>query len=178
MYILHHKTNVHAHHDHHPPKNEDEKMDDVKAAAFRAGTGFYSCEQVARILGVTYQTLANWRSKGMGPRYVKIGGQVRYRPFAIEEYQKYGEPNGLKPSKVPELRDEVVADEVVADESDSSETPIPDVQEEDYLVAPIEGKQPTQSIFQEDAQPAGDQVKPDSVDGEHPEPKSVDCRLG
>ena len=35
-------------------------------------------EQVAELVGVNTGTLANWRSDGKGPRYVK-SGRIRYR---------------------------------------------------------------------------------------------------
>jgi predicted site-specific integrase-resolvase len=34
---------------------------------------------VAALLGVTEATLANYRSAGKGPRYVKLVGRVKYR---------------------------------------------------------------------------------------------------
>jgi len=37
---------------------------------------------------VSVRTLANWRSVGKGPRYVKIGGRVRYRLSDVEAYEK------------------------------------------------------------------------------------------
>ena len=33
-------------------------------------------------------TLATWRSRGLGPRYVKIGGRVLYTLEAVETYEK------------------------------------------------------------------------------------------
>ncbi len=36
-------------------------------------------EQFEATYGVSRKTLANWRVKGEGPRFVKIGGAVRYR---------------------------------------------------------------------------------------------------
>lgn len=36
-------------------------------------------QQVADFLGTTVDTLANWRYRGVGPRFVKVGGIVRYR---------------------------------------------------------------------------------------------------
>lgn len=38
-----------------------------------------SPREVAARLGVTVTTLANWRWKGGGPAYLKVGGRVRYR---------------------------------------------------------------------------------------------------
>jgi len=41
----------------------------------------------ARELGVVDQTLANWRSQGKGPPFVKIGGTaVRYPTEALRAY--------------------------------------------------------------------------------------------
>jgi hypothetical protein len=37
---------------------------------------------------VTTGTLANWRSKGRGPRFIKLGKAVRYRLPDILEYER------------------------------------------------------------------------------------------
>jgi len=37
-------------------------------------------------LGITAETLANWRHRGFGPRFLKIGGRVRYRLTDIAEF--------------------------------------------------------------------------------------------
>lgn len=34
------------------------------------------------------QTLANWRSKGQGPSYQKIGGRVLYPQEEVERYER------------------------------------------------------------------------------------------
>lgn len=44
-------------------------------------------EQFAERVGVSARTLANWRSAGIGPTYVKIGASVRYRLSDIEAYE-------------------------------------------------------------------------------------------
>ena len=36
-------------------------------------------EEAAAHVGLRPTTLANWRWRGQGPRYVKVGGRVRYR---------------------------------------------------------------------------------------------------
>ena len=36
---------------------------------------------------VSEATLEQWRSDGIGPIYVKLGGQVRYRPEDVLEYE-------------------------------------------------------------------------------------------
>jgi len=38
-----------------------------------------SPEEAAERLGVRPSTLANWRYRGGGPPYIKVGGRVRYR---------------------------------------------------------------------------------------------------
>jgi predicted site-specific integrase-resolvase len=43
-------------------------------------------DEAARRLGVESSTLANWRWSGRGPKYVKLGGRVRYRAADLAEY--------------------------------------------------------------------------------------------
>lgn len=43
-------------------------------------------EQVAKKLGMSEGTLSNWRSKDMGPRWVRIGGKVMYKSEAVSTY--------------------------------------------------------------------------------------------
>jgi hypothetical protein len=48
--------------------------------------------QVAELLKVTVETLANWRYKGLGPSFVKrtpaLRGRVLYRLSAVLEWEK------------------------------------------------------------------------------------------
>jgi excisionase family DNA binding protein len=37
-------------------------------------------------LGVPRATLANWRSAGKGPPFVKVGRHVRYRPEDVDQW--------------------------------------------------------------------------------------------
>lgn len=42
---------------------------------------------VAEILGITVKTLQQWRWKGIGPAYIKVGqGWVRYRPTDVSDW--------------------------------------------------------------------------------------------
>lgn len=41
---------------------------------------------VAGMLGVPEHTLAQWRSKGIGPEYIKVGRHVRYRWSAVNSW--------------------------------------------------------------------------------------------
>ena len=53
-------------------------------------------EKVAKQLGVTAQTLANWRSEGSGPRFVKVGRLVYYRRSDVSAWlaKQLREPGG------------------------------------------------------------------------------------
>lgn len=37
---------------------------------------------------ISERTLANWRSNGEGPRFVKIGGRVMYSLAAVMDWEK------------------------------------------------------------------------------------------
>jgi len=45
----------------------------------------------ADFLGVSARTLEGFRVRGGGPRFVKIGGSVRYRLASLEEYLRHQE---------------------------------------------------------------------------------------
>ncbi len=42
--------------------------------------------ETARILGLSVKTCRRWRWSGKGPRYLKIGGAVRYDPADLEAF--------------------------------------------------------------------------------------------
>jgi hypothetical protein len=42
--------------------------------------------QVAEVLAVTISAVRGWRLRGGGPRYIKIGKLVRYRPADLDAY--------------------------------------------------------------------------------------------
>jgi predicted DNA-binding transcriptional regulator AlpA len=45
-----------------------------------------ACDKIAKMLGIATQTLANWRSEGCGPRYLKVGRLVYYRRSDISAW--------------------------------------------------------------------------------------------
>ena len=47
---------------------------------------FMNSKAVAKHLGVATITLTKWRMKGIGPRYIKIGSYVRYRPDDVRAW--------------------------------------------------------------------------------------------
>lgn len=46
----------------------------------------YGTRQAAALLGVSVETLASWRWRGVGPSYIKVGSRVMYRGSAIDAY--------------------------------------------------------------------------------------------
>lgn len=45
------------------------------------------CTKIAaRVLGLGYRTLEQWRYQGKGPPYLKVGRQVRYLPHELEAW--------------------------------------------------------------------------------------------
>jgi hypothetical protein len=47
-----------------------------------------STEEVAEVLGRPPRTLRQWRYLGVGPKYLKVGAAVRYRPRDVEKWLK------------------------------------------------------------------------------------------
>lgn len=45
-----------------------------------------TADEAADYLGATTKTLANWRSNGTGPPYLKVAGRIQYRIEALEQY--------------------------------------------------------------------------------------------
>lgn len=40
----------------------------------------------AAILGRSHRTLEGWRCRGYGPRYIRVGGAVRYRQSDLDRW--------------------------------------------------------------------------------------------
>lgn len=52
----------------------------------------YSTKNLAELLGVTPQTVSNWRRAGEGPKWTRLGEKVvRYRKEDVEEFLAQGE---------------------------------------------------------------------------------------
>lgn len=43
-------------------------------------------EELAQELGSTTGTLANWRSRGKGPKFVRIAGRIHYMRTDVEQW--------------------------------------------------------------------------------------------
>ena len=46
----------------------------------------YTDKQAAEILGMSVQTLRNWRCERRGPKFCKFGRSVRYSAEALHEF--------------------------------------------------------------------------------------------
>lgn len=65
-----------------------------------------SPEDAAARLGIKASTLANWRWSGDGPRYLKVGGRVRYRLNDLAEWlEAQVRSSTSSPPKVPAKED-------------------------------------------------------------------------
>ncbi len=58
-------------------------------------------KEAAEILGMSPQTLANWRSMGGGPRWLKVGGRVFYEYRELNEFRE----RGIVPRDLPLAKD-------------------------------------------------------------------------
>ena len=43
-------------------------------------------DEAARVLGVRAGTLAQWRFRGIGPSYLRLGGTIVYKRGVLEKY--------------------------------------------------------------------------------------------
>lgn len=50
-------------------------------------TNRVSAEDAAKVMGRTPKTLANWRSRGVGPSHVRIHGRVFYDVDEVREHR-------------------------------------------------------------------------------------------
>ncbi|PYI69744.1 DNA-binding protein [Arthrobacter livingstonensis] len=41
---------------------------------------------LAKCLGTTERSLSEWRIKGRGPKFIRVGRSVRYRPEAVDAW--------------------------------------------------------------------------------------------
>jgi predicted DNA-binding transcriptional regulator AlpA len=60
---------------------------------------FLTPKQLSERWGVTVQTLSNWRHAKKGPRYIKLGGSVRYPISAVERFEKTRRANAKSKSR-------------------------------------------------------------------------------
>ncbi len=43
-------------------------------------------EELGELISVPVKTLADWRVRGIGPAYARIGRHVRYRPADVDDW--------------------------------------------------------------------------------------------
>lgn len=61
-------------------------MSDDLGAALRREVGLYTEEDLMALLQCTKATLQEWRSRGLGPAFCKLGKTVMYRRIDVEEW--------------------------------------------------------------------------------------------
>jgi predicted DNA-binding transcriptional regulator AlpA len=69
----------------HLKANEDVPLE---SSSRPARNGTLTEVDVATRLGVSRFTVRSWRLKGVGPRFMKMGRAVRYRPQDVDEYER------------------------------------------------------------------------------------------
>lgn len=47
---------------------------------------FYKPGELAQLTRLSPSTLANWRSRGLGPKFIRLGGAVRYWKSDVEHW--------------------------------------------------------------------------------------------
>ena len=60
--------------------------DEVKPSGGIQLEKLYTTNELAEHLETNQGTLANWRTSGIGPRFVKVGASVRYREADVEDW--------------------------------------------------------------------------------------------
>jgi len=50
------------------------------------GLGLLTVAEAAGVLRLSVKTLANWRSRGVGPKFCRLGARVLYTRAALGEY--------------------------------------------------------------------------------------------
>ena len=48
---------------------------------------YFDQEEVAARYRVSPRTVEGWRARGLGPRYVRVGGRIKYRRTDCEKYE-------------------------------------------------------------------------------------------
>ena len=56
-----------------------------------SGRKFLSSKQVAELLGIPEGTLRQWRCQGVGPKWHKLRGSVRYDTEHVDQFIHEGE---------------------------------------------------------------------------------------
>jgi len=60
----------------------------VESLANPSGKTTLTDIDVANRLGISRFTVRSWRLKGVGPRFLKMGRAVRYRPQDVDDYER------------------------------------------------------------------------------------------
>jgi phage terminase Nu1 subunit (DNA packaging protein) len=59
--------------------------------------------KAAELIGVSPSTLRRWRRTGIGPRMIRLGVLIRYRPADLEQFLTEHDQSVAAPSAQPDL---------------------------------------------------------------------------
>lgn len=68
-------------------------MNLVSTFQIAPGKALLTADQAAEYLAVRVQTLANWRTTGKGPAFVRIGRLIRYRLSVLDSWIEANQSN-------------------------------------------------------------------------------------
>ena len=74
--------------------DDDTKVAAVESSNSNPAKSLFTQTDLAKRWSMSERTLESWRSKGRGPKFVKIGGLVRYRCQDIETYEGHQTSGG------------------------------------------------------------------------------------
>lgn len=66
----------------------DDDVSSRQSSAAPSGKTTLTDVEVAGRLGVSRFTVRSWRLRGVGPRFLKMGRAVRYRPQDVDDYER------------------------------------------------------------------------------------------
>ena len=69
-------------------------MDIPKSSATNVGRAVLSERDLAERWLTSRRTLQRWRSGGLGPRFFRVGGTIRYRIEDILKFEEGSHPSG------------------------------------------------------------------------------------
>ncbi len=70
--------------------NQEEISTNVKANRQKYQSDLMTTKEAAHYLGTSEGTLPIWRHRGVGPEFVRIGRNIRYRRSALDDFIEAG----------------------------------------------------------------------------------------
>ncbi len=61
-------------------------IETIQSATNLGGEELLTTKELAKFLKVDDRTPESWRMRGVGPKFIRVGGLPRYRPSDVREY--------------------------------------------------------------------------------------------